>query len=281
MWLEGSSTSSDLISEVGSIKDSEIMELYFVDNSDTVGDGTVQVVDVLVLQGPVGVTSAILVMEQALTMNTIFPVPQCASVNVRASAASGHHCQCAASWSECKCSHTNACSGHCFTSRNSSTNHNAGPAFPLVASVPVLFPGVMPPVAGAPWLNQSRPYPSAYMASPAWPVYMPSCLPQPQAQQSSMQAEYKELAMQRQELEARGLEVERRTRALNLNAVRDAENRSAATSVRISRTHIHLRNRHPLNQSMLVPKSHLKDPCPLNRASTRGSRSPVQSPLRL
>ena len=140
-WLEGSSTSSDLISDVGSIKDSEIMELYFVYNSDTVGDGTVQVVDVLVLQGPVGVTSAILVMEQALTMNTIFPVPQCASVNVRACAASGHHCQCATSWPECKCSHTNACSGHCFTSRNSSTNHNVGPAFPPVASVPYVISG--------------------------------------------------------------------------------------------------------------------------------------------
>ena len=76
-WLEGSSTSSDLISEVGSIKDSEIMELYFVDNSDTVWDGTVQVVDVLVLQGPVGVTSAILVMEQALTMNNFPSAAMC------------------------------------------------------------------------------------------------------------------------------------------------------------------------------------------------------------
>ena len=36
-----------------------------------------------------------------------------------------------------------------------------------------------------------------------------------------------QLAMQCQELEARELEVERRTRALNLNAVRDAETNSA------------------------------------------------------
>ena len=44
--------------------------------------------------------------------------------------------------------------------------------------------------------------------------------------------------MQRQELEARELEVEQRTRALNLNAVRDAETKSAAPSVRSSWTHI-------------------------------------------
>ena len=67
-------------------------------------------------------------------------------------------------------------------------------------------------------------------------------------------------AIQRQDLEARELEVERRTRALNLNAVRDAEIRSAAPSVR-SR-HVLLRNRHPLNQCVLIPIPHLKDPFP-------------------
>ena len=40
-----------------------------------------------------------------------------------------------------------------------------------------------------------------------------------------------ELAMQRQELEARELEVEWRTRAPNLNAVRDAETKSAAPTL--------------------------------------------------
>ena len=68
-------------------------------------------------------------------------------------------------------------------------------------------------------------------------MYMPSYLPRPQAQQSSMQAERKELAMQHQELEARELEAERRTRALNLIAVRDAETNSAAPCVRSSQTH--------------------------------------------
>ena len=47
-------------------------------------------------------------------------------------------------------------------------------------------------------------------------MYMPNYLPWPQAQQSSTQAEREELAMQRQDLEARELEVERKTRALNL-----------------------------------------------------------------
>ena len=47
-------------------------------------------------------------------------------------------------------------------------------------------------------------------------------MPRPPAQQASMQAELEELARQHHDQEARVLEVERRTRALNLNAVRDA-----------------------------------------------------------
>ena len=162
------------------------------------------------------------------------------NVYMRASAASGPHCQSATPWPEYKCSHANARSWHCFTARNSSTNHNAGAGFPASgqrANV-MLQSAAMLPMAYEPWLNQTTPYPSAYMAPPAWPMYMPSYLPRPLAQQSSMQAKREELAMQCQELEARELEVERRTRALNLNAVRDAENRSAAPSVRSSRTHI-------------------------------------------
>ena len=73
------------------------------------------------------------------------------------------------------------------------------------------------------------------MADPAWPMYMPNNLSMPEAQQSSTQAEREKLAMQRQDLEAKELKVERRTRALNLNAVRDAETKSAARS---SKTHI-------------------------------------------
>ena len=59
------------------------MELDFVDNSDNVEDSkdsTVQVVEVSVHQGPVGVTSAILVTEQAPTINTMVPAPQCTTV---------------------------------------------------------------------------------------------------------------------------------------------------------------------------------------------------------
>ena len=56
------------------------MELNFVDDSDNVGDSTVQVDEISVHQGPVGVTSAILVSEEAPTINTRIPVPQCATV---------------------------------------------------------------------------------------------------------------------------------------------------------------------------------------------------------
>ena len=64
-----------------------------------------------------------------------------------------------------------------------------------------------------------------------------SYMPRPPAQQASMQAELEELARQchdlelaRQchDLEARELGVEQRTRALNLNAVRDARVTAAA-----------------------------------------------------
>ena len=92
-----------------------------------------------------------------------------------------------------------------------------GQAFLPMVSMPMLFPGApvapahmkstgaplqsaaIPPMAGAPWLNQSTLYPSSYMAPPAWPMYMPSYLPQPQVQQSSTQAEREQF----QELEAR------------------------------------------------------------------------------
>ena len=51
---------------------------------------------------------------------------------------------------------------------------------------------------------------------------MPNYLPRHPAQQSFMQAEREEVARQRHDLEASELEVERITRALNLNALRDA-----------------------------------------------------------
>ena len=56
------------------------MELNFVENSDNVEDSTVLAVEVSVHQGPVGVTSAILLTEQAPTINTMVPAPQCATV---------------------------------------------------------------------------------------------------------------------------------------------------------------------------------------------------------
>ena len=68
--------------------------------------------------------------------------------------------------------------------------------------------------------------------------------------------------MLHQESEDRELEVER-TRAFNLNAVRDDETRSGAPSARSSRTH-NSQKQAPIKPSILVPKQHLKDPFPLN-----------------
>ena len=93
--------------------------------------------------------------------------------------------------------------------------------FPRVPAVPVLMQSAaMPPMTSSPLtLNQSTPYPSTYLASPAWPMCMPSYLPQPQIQQSSAQAELEQLALQSQELEARELEVERRNSIRMLSKV--------------------------------------------------------------
>ena len=67
------------------------------------------------------------------------------------------------------------------------------------------------------------------MAPLAWPVYMPSYLPRPLAQQSPMQAECEELDRQHHDLDAVELEVQQINRALNFNAVRDAEAKSVPT----------------------------------------------------
>ena len=82
-------------------------------------------------------------------------------------------------------------------------------AFPPLASTPMLFHGIsaaLAPIqstamlskAQAPLLGQSTHYHGAFVASPAWPMFMPSYLPQPQVEQSSTQSERELLAMQRQ-----------------------------------------------------------------------------------
>ena len=82
-----------------------------------------------------------------------------------------------------------------------------------------------------PWSSQPIPYASTFMTPPAWPMYMPSYMPRPPTQLPFMQAQFKELAWQRKDIEARELEVQRMSQTHNLNSVRDARIRSA-TSVR-------------------------------------------------
>ena len=90
------------------------------------------------------------------------------------------------------------------------------------------------PMASMPWSSQSTPYASAFMAPPAWPLYMFSYMPRPPTQLPFMQAQFEELARQCQDIEARELKVQCMSRTHNLNAVRDARVRSA-TSVRGSK----------------------------------------------
>ena len=90
-------------------------------------------------------------------------------------------------------------------------------------------------MARMPRSSQPTPYASAFMAPPAWPMYMPSQMPRPPTQPSFMQAQFEELDKQYQDLEAPELEVQRSmSQTHNLNTLRDARVRSA-TSVRGSK----------------------------------------------
>ena len=99
--------------------------------------------------------------------------------------------------------------------------------FPPVASAPILIQGRsgapvpiqgtgLPPMAGAPMLSQGTPFPGAYMASPSRPMFMPNFLPGTQVAPPTTLSERELLAMQRQDLEARELEVQGKTQALTL-----------------------------------------------------------------
>ena len=150
------------------------------------------------------------------------------SINLCSGATSRSHIKCTLSTcTEYKCSSTSACSRAGFVTRNSVHQSipimfSGAPGTPAPSRAPLQSAAILP-MAGAPWLSQVTPYPSAFMAPLAWPMYIPSYLPKPVAQQSSMQAECEELDRQRHDLEARELEVEQLTRALNLNLnVRDA-----------------------------------------------------------
>ena len=74
-WMETASTSLDLISEVSSLDDSDIRNLDF-DDSVNVRANT-QSVEVSVHLEPVKATSAILVSEQAPTMDILVNAPHC------------------------------------------------------------------------------------------------------------------------------------------------------------------------------------------------------------
>ena len=233
MWLEGWSTSSDLISEVSSIRN---YGTKIIDNSDNVTVSTARDVEVSVHQEPgpnstfygsgatvltcaslplEGTSVGALVLVQSigvlapmLVQGTVLPPVTTAPIKIQ------------------------------------------DLTFPPVASVPMLIPGV----AGAPVSiqgytpngrcddAQSGHAISCCIHGSSYLAYMPSFLPRTQVAPSTTLSEHELLAL---ELEARELEVERRTQAL----------RETVGSV-------HLRNRHQLNQSLLVPKLQLKHPSP-------------------
>ena len=157
----------------------------------------------------VGVTSAILVTEQAPTLNTMVLGVQCATVLTRTPLPL----------------QGTTVSAPLLVQRTSVGVRTMfipftvlppvtrapipiqGMTFLPVASAPMLFLGVarapapnqsaaLPPMAGALLLSHCTPYPGLYMAAPAWLMYMPSFLPRPQMEPSS-QSEHELLAIQR------------------------------------------------------------------------------------
>ena len=52
------------------------------------------------------------------------------------------------------------------------------------------------------WSNQPTSYASPFVAPPAWPMYMPSCMPRPLTHSSFLQAQFEELARRNHDMEA-------------------------------------------------------------------------------
>ena len=145
-----------------------------------------------------------------------------------------------------------------------------GPSFPPIMQGPIsMLPGtsiassgaprapVAPQSAGAPhsatlqtiegmpWSSQPTPYASAFKMAP--PMYMPSYMPRP-----FMQAQFEKLARQHQDIEARELEVQRKSGTLNPNAVWSARVRSATSVREFTHESVRVPSWHPSNPKLEV-----------------------------
>ena len=185
----------------GSIADSDIRD---VDLDYAAVTAHSQVIEVSVHQGSVEVPPAI-DAGQAPTMDNVIPAPLCATLIT--------------------------CTAYglyilLFTSKSAAAPLLVtGPSFPprrqgpisMLPGTPVAFSGAsvalpaphsaaiamqsagapqgtaLQPVASRLWPNQPTPYASAFMAPPAWPMYMPSYMPRTPTQQAFMQADLKSL----------------------------------------------------------------------------------------
>ena len=147
-------------------------------NSVYEGVGTVQVVEVSVHQGPVGVTSGVLITEQVPTMDIKFPPPPLSPTISEPLLVQGTSVAAPL-----------LVSGLVLPPGTQAPITMQGPAFLSIPSAPIMFPGAqgapapmqtagaplqsaaMPPMAGELWPSQATPYPSAFMAPPAWLIY--------------------------------------------------------------------------------------------------------------
>ena len=144
-------------------------------------------------QGPVGVTSAILVSEQAPTMNTMVPALQCATVIMCAPLPlQGPTVNALLLVQRTSLAMPVPVPGPVLPPGTRASITMQGPAFLPKASTPMFFPSApaapapmqratMPPISGRCAVVQS-PCPGAYMTPPALPMYTPNYLPRTQAQ---------------------------------------------------------------------------------------------------
>ena len=205
VWMDSASTSAELLSETVSIAESDLRD---VDLELADVTAPTQIVEVSVHQGSVEEPPAI-DAGQAPTMDNVIPVPLCAEL-----IACAHVLPLASTFKQLLLT----------SAVTAAPLLIMGHSFPPVTQGPIsTLPGA--PIAfscapGAP--VASTPYASAFKAPPAWPMYMPCYMPRPLTQPLFIQAQFEELARQHQDIEARELEVQRMSRTLNLNAVRNA-----------------------------------------------------------
>ena len=248
VWMDSASTSSDLISETGSIANSDLREVDL--ELAAVTDPT-QVVEVSVHSDGSVEESPVIDASRALTMDNVIPAPLCPTLITCA-----HVLPLASTSNQLLCTSVSTPAPLLVT----------GPSFPPRTQGPIsMIPGALIAFSGAPGAAVAPPaqystkqsavvLPAPYSTirapehrtaphynllqacsglvnrhfmlvhlwlPPAWPMYMPSNMPRPLQQPPFLQDQFEELTRQHQDIHVQELELQRMSQTINLNAVPD------------------------------------------------------------